>query len=628
MSVGLLNSASSALLATYAQMQTTSHNIANVNTPGYSRQEVLLSTAGASFSGSGYVGRGVNATDVQRRYDQFVSTEVVVNTAQNAADAAHANALSRVDQLFADSASGIGAAYDDLQLALADVATRPGDLSARTTFLSRAQALASVVRQNDEQLAAISSSINQQIGHAVTQANTTLQQIARVNNQIGRFANTTAVPNDLLDERDLLLEQLNGQIKASAFINQDGSATVFALSGQALVLNDSAVRFEIRQSPDDASKNQIVARTGTGIVPFEQVDMGGGALSGLLQARDQDLPAIRGRIGQIASAIAASYNKQQQLGVDLAGSSGAALFAIGAPSVLSSPANQGNARLSASVSDGTQVAASDYQIEFDGSQYSVTRNSDATVRQFASIPIAIDGLAITLASGSVAAGDRFSLLGSSSFASQMRVLLTAPGAVAAALPITAEMAAGNRGDVRNSTFKIVSADPNQSAPVTLTFTSANSFDVIGTGTGNPVGQSYQSNQAIAFNGWSIELNGTPRPGDVVTVSPNRSVSTDNRNIRNMAELAQTGIVSGSRVTDAYADAIADVGTRTSAAKSAQKLSSRLLDSATASRASIAGVNLDEEAAHLLQYQQAYQAAARVMTTAQEMFQALLRVTGG
>lgn len=627
MSIGLLNSASSALMATYAQLQTTSHNIANVNTPGYSRQEVLLSTAGSSTDGFGYIGRGVIATDVQRHYDQFLSNEVIITTAQSTADSARSSALSRAEQLFSDPQTGIGAAYDDLQLAIGDVASQPADLSARTAMLSRADTLAARIRQADEQFASISTTIDQKIDQSVATANETLKQIAKLNGQLSEFSKSASVPNDLLDQRDLLLEQLNKQMKTNAYINPNGTATVFAVSGEALVLGQTAVTLGTRPNPDNAALRQVFAKSSTGIIPFDLAQVGGGALGGLLQARDQDLPPIRGRLGQMAAAIATSYNSQQARGVDLAGNPGQALFALGAPGTISASRNTGSAQLSAVIVDGNALAASDYAVEFDGSQYHVTRTSDGSVTQFASLPAAIDGLSIRLDSGSISAGDRFSVISGSALASTLKLSLNSPAGIAAALPVAAEAAAANRGDLRSAGLTVSQSDPNLSAPVTLTFTSANSFDVSGAGTGNPGAQAYQPNQPISFNGWTISLTGTPKPGDTITIGPNRSVATDNSNVRAMADIAKSGVVGGSTVSEAYANVIGDVGTRVSSAKSAQALSTRMLESATAARASESGVNLDEEAAHLMQYQQAYQAAAKVMSTAQQMFMMLLQTAG-
>ena len=143
---GLLNLGASALMAAYTQMRTTGHNIANVNTPGYSRQEVELATTGSTFSGSGFVGRGVSVETISRRYDQLVTGEVAAGIALSAADSVRVAQLGRLERVFSDTENGIGTAMDDLSSALADVVNRPFDTSARTVVVSRASARTASVR--------------------------------------------------------------------------------------------------------------------------------------------------------------------------------------------------------------------------------------------------------------------------------------------------------------------------------------------------------------------------------------------------------------------------------------------------------------------------------------------------
>src|SRR5690349_276831 len=181
---GLIGIGQSALAAAYAQLQTTGHNIANVNTPGYVRQEVILETAGGMYTGGGFIGRGVNVADVARRYDQFIAREVTNNTSLAAGDAARAQGLSRLDDLLSNTDDGLGAALDNLRSALGDLVNRPGDASTREAVMRRAEALAEQFRSTSAQLRQLGAETNLRIADTASQVNDKLEAIANLNHQI------------------------------------------------------------------------------------------------------------------------------------------------------------------------------------------------------------------------------------------------------------------------------------------------------------------------------------------------------------------------------------------------------------------------------------------------------------
>lgn len=624
---GLLGVGQSALLAAYAQLQTTGHNIANANTPGYSRQDVVLATAGGQYTGGGFLGFGVDVVTVQRRYDQFVAAEVSASIAAASADSARAEQLGRVDNLLADTDNGIGVAIDDFAAALADLANRPFDASARQAVLARADALASRVQAVDGRLSQFGQDADERIGQAVTTVNDLLARVARLNERIAASAGTGQPPNDLLDERDQVLREINGYLKTTAYTQPDGTVSVFAAGGEGLVVGGRASTLVAEPDPLDPTRQRVVMVSGATHLPMNADTLGGGSIAGLMQFRDQDLQAIRARLGQLAAGIASAYNQQQALGVDSGGAAGEPMFALGAPGVVAASTNAGSAMLSASVVDGTQVAASDYSIRYDGTQYVVTRSADGVQRNYASLPQSVDGLSITLSGGTPAAGDTFTLHSATSLAAGFARTLSSGARLATGYAVSVERAAGNAGDVSASAFSVVAADADLAQPVTLTFTSAGTFDVSGIGTGSPSGVAYTPGGPIAFNGWSLTLRGTPQPGDQIRIVPTVDPAADNRNARAMVALGDQPLAGGATFNDAFAAMLADAGTRTQSAKAAQAVSTRLQLDAQAAQAQQSGVNLDEEAARLMQYQQMYQAAAKVIQAAQSMFDSLLAATG-
>lgn len=624
---GLLGVGQSALLAAYAQLQTAGHNIANANTPGYSRQEVVLATAGGQYTGGGFLGFGVDVATVQRRHDQFVAAELSASIASASADGARAEQLARLDNLMADNENGIGAAIDDFDLALADLVNRPFDASARQAVLARADALASRVHGVDERLRQFGSDADDRIGQAVTTVNSLLVRVARLNDRIAASAGTGQPPNDLLDERDQVLRELNGYLRATTWTQADGTVAVFTAGGEGLVVGNRASALATEPDPLDPARQRVVMVSGATRLPMSAGTLGGGSIAGLMQFRDQDLQAIRARLGQLAAGIASAFNRQQEVGVDATGAAGEPIFGLGAPGVVAASTNAGTATLSASVVDGTHVVASDYTIRHDGAQYVVTRGSDGVQRSFATLPQTIDGLSIGLAAGTPSAGDVFTVRSATSFAAGFARTLSSGARLATGYAASVERAANNAGDVTASAFAVDAPDPNLAQPVTLTFTSAGAFDVNGVGTGNPAGVAYTPGSPISFNGWVLTLRGTPQPGDRIEIVPTVDPAADNRNARALVGLADRPLAGGASFVDAFAAMVADVGTRTQSARAAQSVSSRLQQDAEAAQAQQSGVNLDEEAARLMQYQQMYQAAAKIIQAAQSMFDSLLAAAG-
>ena len=631
---GLLSVGSSALLAAYTQLQTSGHNIANANTPGYSRQEVMLASGGADFTGAGFIGRGVDVADVRRRYDGFVSRAVQANGAMAAADTARATQVGRLDQLFAESSAGIGAAYDDMQLALSDVVNRPADPSPRAVFLARAQTLSDRVGGFQASIEDFGVAIEGRIEQGVTAVNGALQRLARLNGEISTSAGSTIQPNDLLDERDRLVETINGTLRATAYIAADGSANVFASGGQALVTSTRAASLALRQDPLDASKSQLLLRTDGSTIPLDAATLGGGSLQGLLMARDQDLASARVRIGQLSAGMAQAYNGQQALGVDRDGAPGRPLFSIGTPVASPATTNGGSGAITATVQDATALTASDLRVTWTGSAYDVVRLPDgSSAGTFATLPAApgasIDGLSVTV-TGTPAAGDTFLVKSGSVLATGFARRPLSSDQIASAYPLAPTAGAANTGSVRVSGFSMVApAGSPLPGPVTLAFTSAGTFDVSGLPGGPLTGLSYVSGQPLPDlpgTAWRLTLSGTPAAGDSLVIGPNADPATDNRNARAMAQLSTAAAVGGATISDAYGALVADVGTRAQSAQSSQAMSEKLLENAKSTRAQVSGVNLDEEAARLLQFQQAYQAAAKVIQAAQSMFDTLLQST--
>ena len=361
-------------------------------------------------------------------------------------------------------------------------------------------------------------------------------------------------------------------------------------------------------------------------MPLDESALGPGELSSLMRFRDQDLEAARAGLGRIAAAVAYAYNAQQGVGLDPSGAPGAPIFEMPRARVNAGPGNTGNATLFPDVVDASALKASDYGITWDGSAYTVTRLSDDTRTTVAAWPAVIDGLSISLTGGAPQPGDRFLLRSGSAFAAGFDTTGISPSRLATALPAMPTAMTGNVGDAAAKDFRIIGSGPNLGAEVLLTFDGAGSFTVTGTGTGGPVSVPYSEGMTVSYNGWSMTLTGIPAANDRIRVAAPADPSADNRNARVLLGLGSAAIVDGQGVTDAYANLLSDLGMRSQGATASAALSGQMLADAKSALGSVAGVNLDEEAARLLQYQQAYQAAAKVMAAAQAAFDTLLDVS--
>ena len=625
MSVGLLSLGSSALKAAYTQLQVTGSNIANVNTPGYTRQEAVLGAVEGQYTGGGFVGRGVDVLTIRRRYDEFLVREVQGATAAAGADRTRAEMGKRLETLFGDAGNGIGQAMDDVDFALADVANRPFDVSARTAAMRRFDDLGRRVQSLDGQMRMLGKEVDQRIERTVGTINTTLAQLARVNGLIADRSSLGQPPNDLLDTRDRLVEDVNRQLRANAFVNPDGSVNLYTQGGEALVIGGRASELAVESDLLDGQKLRVMLRANGANLPLNPATLGGGEMAGLLRFRDEDLASAIGGIGRLVAAYGDAFNRQQALGVDANGNAGQPLFTIGAPLVNAASTNAGNAVLQVTIADGRQLAATDYRIAFDGTNATLTRTADGSTVTVAGWPASVDGLTFNLQSGALAAGDQLYVRAGTAYGQGFGTVSLAPSRIAAASPVAAQRGAANAGDVVVRGLSVDAVGANLTQPVTITFTAPNTFSVSGVGTGNPTGVAYVPGQPISFNGWRLVLDGVPAAGDTVSVGLNPSPATDNGNARRLVALAADPLVAGSPFSDAFAGVVGDLGARTQQAVASETMSRSLLTSALETRSSVSGVNLDEEAVRMLQFQQAYQAASKVIATAQNMIDTLLGV---
>jgi len=632
---GILSIGTRAMFAAQAQINTAAGNISNANTPGYSRQSVQLETAGGQYTGRGFFGYGVAITTVSRAHDAFLTREAAATLSIASMDSTRLTQLQRLEQVFDMGEAGLGHAASQVLNAFVDVASRPTDSSARQVVLSRLEELASRFRSAAQELATLQSGVTQELKTGIATVNELARRVADLNQQIARVQGLGHEPNDLLDQRDQLIREINKYVQVTQIPADDGTVGLFIGGGQRLVLGNHAL--ELRAVPDeyDASVMRLAVHEGNVDRLLPENTLSGGSLAGLLRFQRTDLADAQNQLGRLAVAFSSALNAQHALGLDQAGQPGTALLSTAAPRVLPSSRNTGSALPEVAVSSAHLLAASDYELRYEGGAWQLTRLSDGT-----SVPYTpgteFDGLTITVPAGTPAEGDRFLLQPLRQAAADMRSLLGDPRGIAAASPVIATLPPGNTGTVAVSGLIPAQADPNLAEPIEITFTSPTTFTVNGTVSGT-VPTSLVPGEPIRINGWELTLTGTPQPGDRILVQPATVTPSNNGNALGLLALRDAPLVGqqlvggvatgGETITDAYASVMAAVGVRVQGAKASAEMSDAIAREAEQARTSVAGVNLDEEAARLIQFQQSYQAAAKVLQIAQTVFDSLLQTVG-
>jgi flagellar hook-associated protein 1 FlgK len=635
----------SGLAAAQAGLLTAGHNVANVNTPGYTRQEALFAARPGQFTGSGYFGQGVDVTTVRRVYSDFAVSRTLQSQAASTELDARSTALSQLDSLFGDGTSGLNVAMDGFFASVNAVSTNPADTPSRQQLLSSAKSLVSRFQSYSQQIDTLRDAANHQISNTVDTINGYAGQLAKLNQRISALTGSGRaqdLPNDLLDQRDQLVSSINAQLGVTPVVQSDGSYNLFLSNGQALVIGSSAQTLVAVRNLDNPQDLDIGLQNGAGVLHFASGDLSGGALSGVLAFRGTTLHDAQNELGRVAIVLADAFNAQHRLGQDLNGNPGGDFFDVAAPQVQAATSNGGTAVVGAQVANAQALTGSDYTLRFDGSNYSLTRESDGTSTTYATMPQTVDGMTVSVTSGAMAAGDRFRISATQAGASGIALALSDPAAVAAATPIRTSSGATNVGSGSLGTAAVSSGYPAAplGAPITLTYNA-----VGGTLTGFPaaaavtvtvngVATSYPpatpvpftAGATASFGNMSFTMSGTPAGNDTFTIARNTGGAGDNRNAQLLGALAESRIVGGTATLDgAYGQLVARVGTDTNQANIESTAQAAILTQAQAAQQAISGVNLDEEAANLQRFQQSYQAASKVMAIAATLFNSILDI---
>jgi len=657
----LLQTSLSGLLASQQSLATTSHNIANVNTPGYSRQQALLDTYPATYAGNGFIGNGVQVSTIRRDYSASLTSALRSNNASYTGLDTLATLSGQVDNLLGDSTAGLTPTLQSFFNDVQQLANDPSSSVSQQVLLSQANTLTNRLQFLSGNLQQMDSQSKTSLSDSVDQVNSLANQIAQLNQQIviAQQQADGQPPNDLLDKRDQLLQQLSGQVNVSVVQQSDGAENVFVGTGQALVSGNQSNTLKVTTSQYDKNSPAIVMVNGSGSNDITQT-LTGGAIGGALDFRREVLQPAEDNLGRIATTLAVSFNNQHHLGMSFYGGTaqlGGDFFSVGQPQVFANQSNTATGQPAVSIDTGNvgALTGSNYKLSYDGSNWTLTRLSDNTATMLTSNPTSIDGMTIdTSAISGAVAGDSYLIRPTRLGASEIGVKITQPGEIASASPLVG-------GDQTNSQGVSTNTGSAQIGNITVTSTSNlplggtiqlkfdatnNQFDVTGPGGLNgtipynpatsgsvtfdgtnftPIGGSPSLD---SYGGLRFTITGKPADGDTFVINSNSSGTGDGANMRALANLATKPVLDNgaTSIQDASSGLVGQIGSTTQQANTNRDAQKTLLDQSQSARDSLSGVNLDEEAANMIKFQQAYQAAARMITTSQALFNSLLTAT--
>lgn len=620
----ILNNSLSGLLNFQRSMATTSHNISNVNTPGYSRQNVVLvAQQGQGFS-YGFVGGGVQTEAVERIRDGFVEARLRDSVTDDGRTRVYAELAAQLDNLLASERTGLGPAMGGFFDAVQNLASDPSNTTSRQFMLSEASVLVDRFHFIDDELAALGPQVNGRLGATVAQINSLSDDIASINADIVAVTNGSsgAQPNDLLDLRERRINELSALVGITTLAQENGAVNVFSTSGQAMVVDMSAQVWQTTADPVDPSMLQVADATGAAIGD----KLSGGELGGLLDFRRENLSKARNELGRIATVMADTLNAQHRMGLDANGNLGQDLFVVAAPQSNAHLANVGTAVASATITDSSQLSTSDYQVAYDGTNFTMTRLSDG-VNVSGAGPLVLDGMQVSISAGAVA-GDRFLVKPVVGGAELIDLTFSDLDLIAVAGPVRANSDVANIGDGAVAQAAVVDvSNPSLANTVDIIFnTPPSTFDVVDITAATTIaaGVTYTSGSSISANGWTSSITGVPAAGDRFRIESNVGGVGDNRNALAMAALQTSATVNGSMTYQgAYSSFVGGAGVTARSAQLNADARGQLLNDAIMERESVSGVNLDEEAVDLTRYQQAYQAMARMVEVSNSLFDSIL-----
>ncbi|RPA62848.1 flagellar hook-associated protein FlgK [Shewanella frigidimarina] len=636
MSIDLLNIARTGVQASQAQLGVTSNNIANANTEGYNRQVATQSSLESQRLGNSFYGTGTYVSDVKRVYNEFAARELRIGqTSMSAAETSY-NKLSELDEIYSQIGKMVPENLNNFFASINSVADLPTDLGIRTNSLSSAQQLAAGLNQMQSQLDGQVKQTNSQIESITTRINEISKELGSINLELMK---SQGQDSQVLDKQDALILELSQYAQVNVIPLDTGAKSIMLGGSVMLVSGEVSMSMGISTGDPYPNEPRINASIGDKTLNVDPSKLGG-QLGALFSFRDDTLLPASTELGQLALGIADTFNQMQSKGFDLNGDIGSDIFRdindplMASGRVGSNSTNSGTAAMSVSIDDVGALSGGSYQLGYTtlgGYQLTDTQTGKQTTLTLSGSQLTGGaGFSINIDSGAIADGDKFEIRPTAGAATGLKVVMTDPKGIAAAGPQIMPNTA-NSGELAVKVNVINRTDAN--FPVTNSElsvrvnTAANTFEVFdaaGTSVGGPT--AFTPPQINTGFGFSFEIDDQSTAGVTDTFTFDLSFAEgDNSNAVEMAKLSDTKLMNNGTgtLTSVFENTKLDIGSQTKSAEVRVGSATAIYQQASTRVQSESGVNLDEEAANLLRFQQSYQAAARIMTTAQTIFDTLL-----
>jgi len=677
---GLINIGLTGVLGNQSALNTTGNNITNANTPGYSRQEVQFETQPGQNTGAGFIGSGVQVTDVRRLANEFITQQIREDSSLFGEQDALNSEFNRLDNLLGGNATGLSNALNNFFSSLQNAAEDPTSLPQRQLVLSEAQQIINRFQGINSEFTQQRESIKTQMRQGVDDANTLLQSIADLNQAIAQSPGLAQgkEPNALLDQRDEKLRQLSELVSIRVVATEGSQVNVSLQNGQSLVLESRAAKLATRDNAEDPNYLEFTLTSGGRTLGVDE-QITGGKLGGLRRFAEEGLRPAAAELGRIAIALADSVNRQHEIGMDLEGDLGGPFFSAinslaaerGRVVPNANNAAPGNAQLAVEIIDSSKLPGGSWSLRFggDGRDFELIDRASGKVVNQGRLPdpvqseISMPGFNIRIEGGTFNAGDSFLIEPTRQAAANLDLAISREEDIAFASPVRAEANSSNGGDgvITQGTMLNVrdpftnSLLPNfrqagqLSPPLQIQFREDGGqlvYDVVNASSGAvlqagdaaavpPVNvfQPGTSNKLFTedprspdYYGFQFEISGRPSPGDSFNISYNTNGISDNRNAEKLAALGTKYTLNNGNqsFSEGYSSLVGEIGVKTRQSQLDKDSGQTLLEQSKNQRESVSGVNMDEEAGRLIQYQAAYNASAQVMSVAQDLFNTLLQ----
>ncbi|MEH6532369.1 MAG: flagellar hook-associated protein FlgK [Photobacterium frigidiphilum] len=625
MAFDLLNMGSQGLLTAQRQLNTTSHNINNVNTEGYSRQSVVQQTNDPIWWGGSQHGTGVHAAEVRRGYDQFATNELNITTTNLSYATEREGQLGRLDNMLANSSKKIPEDMNQWHDAVKAMADSPNDLGSRKVVIEKAKLVASGLNDSYGILAKQKSEANEVLSGTLNRVNDIGRELVEVHKALIKTP-ASGADNDLMDRHQNLINELSQYTKVTVTPKNNETFNVMIGSGHTLVSGTESSELRMINGKPDPQQTQLAIVEGKALKTIRNDDIGG-KLAALFQYRDETLSQTMDEMGRIAIGFSDSVNELQSQGLDLNGEVGGNLFhdvndSVSAAARARVPAGS-TADLKVYIEDINQLKVGEYGLTFDGSQHTLTSpdgSRQSVVPSGNPAAFAVDGLRIQMDSP-IGIGERIAIRPTRDGAGNIKALLDDPAKIAAQSYLSSATKTNGNADLAinaagglNEFQVAVSPDASQFAVL----------DMKGNILQAP--QVYPPSGEVNVGGTRFTLSSGAMGGDVFAVNLN-AADGDNGNLIKMQDLQAQKIMNDGRssVIDVYEGLNTEMGVQKASASRLKEVGLVEKDAAQSRVAEIAGVNMDEEAANMMKFQQAYMASSRIMSVANDTFDTLLNI---